>query len=137
MGRQIDETRPFTEDEKDWLRTRGTAGEMLIQVNERKFKDLSQADVEAAIEQSEAEKAEEATRLAEARAAQQAAEEDSFHPEDIAEVEGLTTAQLRERLSKENKRNSVTEKDKEKFPEMSDQEILAYRLLDYLDSKRK
>lgn len=132
MSRRIDPYRPFTEEEKQHLRTRA-AGDDLIQANERRFGDLSDEDKEKLRQQAEKdEKSEEPEPDVE--------EEDEYHPDDIAQVEDLTVKDLRLRLDKEGLRTTVTSQD-QAIPgsgdSLTEKQVLAYRLLDFLDDRRK
>lgn len=140
MSRRIDLQRPLTEEEKQHLLTRAN-GRQLIQINERQFAGLSakqkdEVRATAARDEEQLRKEEEARRKAED--AQD--DEDSYHPEDIAQVAELTVAELRQRLSKAGLRNTVTAKDQEiegTDDHLTEKEVLAYRVLDYLDEQRK
>ncbi|QNJ55325.1 hypothetical protein SEA_LITTLEFELLA_14 [Gordonia phage LittleFella] len=140
MSRFIDPNRPYTDEEKEWLLTRAE-GEFLILENDRRFAHLSKKDKAEATEQAEKDAQGEATIQKAIQEQLKAEEEDSYHPDDVAAVQPLTIAQLRQALEKHGQRTNVTEADK-KDPEdpddpFTEKEVLAYRLLNYLDEQRK
>lgn len=120
MSKYIDDNRPFTEEEKDWIRTRGVGLDRIV-VNDRRFGHLSDEEKAALRGEAEADDAEE--QAAQRRAAE--ADEDSFHPEDIEVVAPLTVAQLKERIKAEDA-----------TPESNKKEELQLQLLEILDAKR-
>lgn len=140
MSRTIDHDHPYTESEKEYLLTLAT-GEDLIRVNDRKFAHLD-SKARAELQGRFAEDSEKERKIDEAIQKQIEQEEaDSYHPDDIAVVEPLTIAKLREALEKEGLRNNVTKDDlidpsDEENP-FTEKEALAYRLLEHLDKKRK
>lgn len=123
MSRKIDEERPFTKEDIEYLRTR-PQGAALIEINERKFGHLNKSEARKAQEQAEADDADEARRKAEAAAAAKQEEEDSFDDEDVAQVAPLSVKQLRERLTKLELETS------------GNKEELQLRLLEHLDRQR-
>lgn len=123
MSRQVDAERPFTEEEKAFLRTR-SGGEEQIIVNERKFGHLTKADARKAQKQAEADDKDEADRRAAFEAQQKQEEEDSFDDEDIAKVAPLTVKQLREHLKKLD------------MDDTGNKEELQLRLLEHYDRER-
>lgn len=140
MSRVVDDTRPYTDEEKEWLLTRANGAE-LIKVNERRFSHLSSKQKEALSNRVLEDEKKEQEIQSEIQKQIKEEEENSYHPEDVAAVQPLTIAQLRERLEKEGLKSSVSEKDK-KDPDdpddpFTEKEVLAYRLLDHLDKKRQ
>lgn len=123
MSRMIDEERPFTKEDIEYLRTR-PQGAAAIEINERKFGHLNKSEVRKAQEQAAADDADEEKRQTEQAAAAKQEEDDSFDEEDIAHVAPLTVKQLRERL------------DKLKMDTSGNKEELQLRLLEHLDRER-
>ena len=140
MSKVIDDSRPYTDEEKEWLLTRAD-GEELIKINDRRFSHPSDAQKKKLSERVLSDAQKEAQIQAAIAEQQKQDEEDSYHEDDIAAVQPLTIAQLRERLEKEGVRATVTEKDKLDPNDPSDpfteKEVLAYRLLNHLDKKRE
>lgn len=147
MSVRVDDTRPYTEEEKEYLLTRAS-GEDLIKINDRKFAHLSKKEKAELQKQAQKDEEGEAKIQAELQRQQEEAESDSYHPDDIAQVNGLTIKDLRQRLEKEGLRTTVTAEDKDPSdpddPDGDDdqdpfteKEVLAYRLLNFLDERRK
>ncbi len=93
MSRNIDPNRPYTDEEKDWLRTRA-AGEGLIQLNERRFADVPEEEKEAIREEFDAD----AELDAEAEAQRKQEEEEEFDEEDIQYVSQMKTHEVKAKL---------------------------------------
>lgn len=125
MSRQIDLTRPPTEEEIKYLSTRA-GGNDLLKVAERKFGDLSEEEAEELRGQSDVDDADEADRRAEAERLAQEEEDDSFDEEDVAQVAPLTVKELKERLTKVGV----------KFTKDDNKEELQVLLLEYLEAER-
>lgn len=120
MSRRIDTSVPLTEEEKEYLLTR-SGGEAAIQIDERKFGHLSKAEKK---------------RLRSGQEPEQNSEsEDGYHPDDVARVEGLTLAQLRAALKKNDISFAVSEEEIKEIG--TEKEVLAVRLLNLLDDRRK
>ena len=140
MSRFIDPNRPYTDEEKEWLLSRAD-GEFLIRENDRRFAHLSEKDKKAATKQAEADAQGEAEIQKAIEEQQRQEEADSYHPDDVAAVQPLTIAQLRQALEKYGQRTNVKEEDKKNPDDPDDafteKEVLAYRLLDFLDERRK
>lgn len=139
MSRYIDETRPYTEEDKAYVLTLA-GGEERVRLNEVRFAHLSEKAKDSAQKQAEKDEKDEAAEQAALREAEQQAEEDSFHPDDVAKVHGLTIKDLRLQLQKLGLKDSVSEKDKEdpEDPEnpFTEKEVLTLRLLEYYDGIR-
>lgn len=134
MGRSVDGSRPYTEEEKQWLRTR-SGGEALIKINERRFAHLSDEKrdalqarvIEAAKKEAEIQRQLEEQAKADA--------EDSYHPEDVARIEHMTIADLQEFLENEGQNPKVSNSDK--VDGLTEKDVLVYRALNFLDDRRK
>ena len=131
MSRNIDFSRPLTEEEKDYLRTRAF-GEEKIALNARQFDHLSEEE-----QVFRRKRAEKDAEFESPDDDDDSEDGDEYDPEDIAQVEGLTIGQIRERLAKEGLSDEVTDQDRAQDPEIEDKGILAFRLLDHLDALRK
>lgn len=124
MSRTVDRSRPYTDGEKEYLRTLGSAGVVAIELNDRQFADFDHEQAEAERVQAANDAADEAERQRLAAEQEQALEEDSFHPDDEARVLPLTVRELREALKKEG------------LDSTGDKEDLQFRLLEHLDAQR-
>lgn len=141
MSRQIDHTRPYTDEEKAYLLTRAN-GEDLIKINDRRFAGVDDSQREALRLQAERD---DANDDAERRAALQEYEDDpdAYHPDDIETVENMTTKQIREVLAKVGLRSAVSDAeqvlkdDDGNETKLTEKQVLAYRLLDYYDAARR
>lgn len=136
MSRRIDPNRPFTEEEKAYLRTRAH-GAALIEINERQFAQFSDGQRKALRDQAEAD--EEFERQEEAMYESEDDDDDGYHVDDVAQVQDLTLAEIRQRLAKEGLPSTVSKEDKfipGTDETLTDKQVLAYRLLDFLDAKR-
>lgn len=123
MSIRIDDNRPFTEAEKEWLTRSGLASAKdRIKVNDRRFGHLS--DEEKDDLRAQADSDEQKTREAIQRMIQQ--EEEAFHPEDEAIVMALDMPGLRMKL--ENL--GLT-------PEGEELGDLQLQLLEHLDDERR
>lgn len=140
MSRHVDDTRPYTDEEKEYLRTRAN-GESLITINDRRFAHLSEQEKAVLTGRALGDDAKEAKIEAELARQEAEAEANAYHPDDVAQVQNLTIKQLRERLETEGQRTTVTSEDKDPDDDDEDpfteKEVLAYRLLNFLDRKRK
>ncbi len=131
MSRRIDiYAAPLTEEEKEHLLTR-SGGEALIAVNNRIFGELSKVEKKAA-----------RATAAEIKALEEeVVGDDEYHPADIKKVESLSIAQMRAALKKAGLAQDVTQEDKDELgengEEVTDKEVLAIRLLNYLDEIRR
>lgn len=138
MSRRINLNAPLSEADKQYLLTRAN-GRHLIEINERQFAGFDEKQKEKArvtAQRDEEEEAREAALYAE----DDSDDEDGYHPEDIAQVADLTTAQLRQLLSKLGLRTTVSAKEQKiegSDDTLSEKEVLAYRVLDHLDEKRR
>ena len=123
MSRRIDSSVPLTEEEKEYLLSRAE-GAALIAIDERKFGSLSKADKRR-------------IRLGQEVEEDPSSKEEGteYNPEDVEKVEGLTLAQLRSALKKNGIPFSVTEGEIQEFG--TEKEVLAVRLLNLLDDRRK
>lgn len=122
MSIRIDDNRPFTDEEKEWLlRDDSSSNKQRIAVNDRRFGHLTDEEKDA-LRQRAAQ--DEATTFAVVQ--QQVAQaENDFHPEDYAKVLPLDMAGLREALKREGQDDSG-----------DDMQELQLRLLEYYDDKR-
>lgn len=137
MSRRINLQRPLTEEEKAHLLTRANGAD-LITINERQFEGWEEKQKEEA--RKTAERDAEAERLEREANEQDDDDEDGYHPDDIAQVAELTTAELRQLLSKKGLKSTVSEKDQViegSDARLTEKEVLAYRVLDHLDDQRK
>lgn len=125
MSRHIDLTRPPTEEELEWAKTRAE-GDSILKLVERKFGHLSPEEVAAAQSQSDVDDADEVERRAEAERLAQEEEDDAFDEEDVAKVAPLTVKQLKEKLTKVGV----------KFKSGEDKEDLQVLLLEHLEAER-
>lgn len=123
MSTFIDPYRPYSEEDKEWLRTRAGA-EALIDANDRQFGYLSEEEKAEVRAQVETDDKDDQEALAAAIAAQAAEDEDAFDEEDLAIVAPLSTVELRARLKKAGQ-NSEGSKDE-----------LQIRLLEFLEDQR-
>lgn len=135
MSRRVDPDRPYTEEEKDFLRTRAN-GINLIAVNERRFAHLSEDQKEALTGRAN-DDAEKERRLQEEFEEEMDDEEESYHPHDIEKVSVMKIAELRTALEEEGLSASVSKKEMDSEEgHFTEKEVLAYRLLNRLDEKR-
>lgn len=122
MSIRIDDNRPFTEAEKEWLKRSGLASAKdRIKVNDRRFGHLSDEEKEALRDQADSD--EQKTREAIQQMVRQ--EEDAFHPDDESVVMALDMPNLRMRLEREG----LT-------PEGEELADLQLQLLEHLDDQR-
>lgn len=140
MSRLIDHERPYSDDDKNYLLSR-PGGEDLISVNDRKFSHLSDESRKKLLKRHESDEEKEKAIQQELEKQQKQAEEDSYHEDDVAQVQPLTIAQLRKRLEDEGLSSKVTKDDlvdpSDADNPFTEKEALAYRLLEHLDSKRR
>lgn len=140
MSVRADSTRPYTDEEKEQLLTR-PSGEALIAINERQFAHLSKKEKAALVGRALEDDEKDAHIKAVLEEQDQEDEAESYHPDDVAQVQALTIKELRQRLDKEGQRTTVTAEDKESDDDDGDpfteKEVLSYRLLNHLDEKRK
>lgn len=125
MSRQIDLTRPPTEEEVEYLATRA-GGADLLKVAERKFGDLTPEEAEEIRKESEADSADEAARRAAAVQQAQEEEDDAFDPIDVEKVAPLTVSELKEKLKKVGV----------KYTKADQKEDLQVLLLEHLEAER-
>lgn len=140
MSRVVDDSRPYTEEEKAYLLTI-SGGEDRIALNDRRFADYSKKERENLRDRSIEDEKKEAEIQKRLEEEQKKAEEDSYHPDDVAAVDPLTIAELRKRLEDEGLNAKVTKKDLGEQGEdgdpLTEKSVLAYRLLNHLDEKRQ
>lgn len=122
MSRVIDDNRPFTEEEKAYIRNLGV-GLGRIDVNDRRFGHLSEDEKRKLRGEAEADDKEE---LAAQKRQQEAAEED-WHEEDLQMVAPLTVPQLKENLTK----------FEVAFDSKASKEELQLALLEFYDARRR
>lgn len=125
MSRQIDLTRPPTEEELEYLSTRA-GGDDLLKVAERKFGGLSEEEREELRAENEADHQDDAERLAAAQQQAQEEEDDAFDEEDVAKVAPLTVPELKEKLKKVGV----------KYSKEDNKDDLQVLLLEYLEAER-
>lgn len=133
MSRRINLQRPLTEEEKEYLLTRANGAD-LIKINERQFEGLEEKQKVEARETAARDEQFEARHNED-----DDDDEDGYHPDDMAQVVDLTVAEMRQRLSKEGLPTTVSSKEQViegSDRKLTEKEVLAYRLLDHLDSKR-
>ncbi|UVK63817.1 hypothetical protein SEA_LILYPAD_13 [Gordonia phage LilyPad] len=139
MSRAIDETRPYTKEDIEYVLTLA-GGKERVERNKEKFAHLSKKEQAEAQKQAEADDAAEAELQRKQEEAEKQAEEDSYHPDDVAKVDGATIKDLRLQLQKLKLNDKVSEKDKQdpEDPEnpFTEKEVLTLRLLDYYDGIR-
>lgn len=138
MARIVDDSRPYTDEEKAFLLTR-SGGDSLIAINDRQFAHLSE-EKRAVLQGRSIESEKKEAAIQEKLEAQAKADsEDSYHDDDIAKVEPMTIAQLQQALEEEGLSPDVTKADKqgeEGDDPLTEKQVLAYRLLNRLDEKR-
>lgn len=123
MSIRIDDNRPFTDSDREWLTRDGLASSLnRIAVNDRRFGHLSEEEKE--VLRQEAASDEEKDRAAEERRKQQ--EEEDWHPDDVAAVAPLKAAAARERL-----------KSLGLQPEDESLDHMHLQLLEYYDAVRR
>lgn len=133
MSRRIDTSRPFTEEEREWLLTRAYGKEKIAQ-NDAVFGDLSEAKKKRLQERA----ADDDEKEAALNPPPPEDDEDEYHPEDLARVEQLTIKDLRLALAKAGLRDTVTKADVTvEGGTLTEKQVLGYRLLDHLDEVRK
>lgn len=130
MSRRIDESRPYTDEEKAYLLAR-SGGASKVRINEKYFAHLAEEDKKR--EQELSAKDEEEFQ-ADIKA--QEPDVDDYHDEDLHEVESLNTRELRLRLKKEGLKAEVSARELHEADGLTERQILAYRLLDLLDERR-
>ena len=137
MSRRINFGAPLSEDDKEYLLSR-SGGEELIAMNDRQFGHLTKTEQKKV--RGEAMKAEREDDLPPEPGV--IIEDDDYHPDDIKKVEQLTEAQVRAALKKAGLSVEVTKEDQDDLKEDDEdvvipKEVLAGRLLNYLDAARK
>ena len=137
MSRRINFGAPLSEDDKEYLLSR-SGGEELIAMNDRQFGHLTKTEQKKV--RGEAMKAEREDDLPPEPGV--IIEDDDYHPDDIKKVEQLTEAQVRAALKKAGLSVEVTKEDQDDLKEDDEdvvipKEVLAVRLLNYLDAARK
>lgn len=138
MSRRIDDSRPYTDEEKEYLLTR-SGGEAKIAINERRFAHLSDEQKKALTGRVDADNASDQAEEDEFNRQQEADEEEGYHPDDVEKVAPMKTAELREALEAEglsSKVSAADKKDEGSDEDLTEKEVLAYRLLNRLDEKR-
>ncbi len=140
MSRRIEESHPFSKEDREYLLSRA-GGLEKIDENDRRFAHLNEEQKESLSQRGKDDEAKEAEIRERLEKQAEKDEEESYHPDDVAEVNGLTISKLRQRLEAEGLRSTVTAEDKRDpdDPEdaLTEKEVLTYRLLNYLDDRRK
>jgi hypothetical protein len=121
MSRNFDQNRPFTEEEKEWLRSR-SHGASEIRINDARFGHLSEDEKEELRKEFDADA--EADAEEEARRRQE--EEEEFDEEDLDYVSQLKTTEVKAKI-----REAGFE------PEGTKANELKFQLLEILDAKRR
>lgn len=137
MGRIVDSSRPYTDEEKAYLLTR-SGGEGLISVNDRKFSHLTEENRAILLGRTLEDEEKEKKIEEQLKKIEEDDEKDSYHEDDIEYVEDLTVAQLRAALEKEGLSPVVSKADRDDGSDdpLTEKEVLVYRLLNRLDQKR-
>ncbi|AWY06118.1 hypothetical protein PBI_SUZY_13 [Gordonia phage Suzy] len=139
MSKQIDESRPYTKEDIEYVLTLA-GGKERVALNAQRFAHLSKKEKSEAQDQASKADSDEAQIQQKLEEAQQQAEEDSYHPDDLAKVEGQTIKEMQQQLRKLGLNDKVTEKDKRDSDDPDDpfteKEVLAIRLLEHYDAER-
>lgn len=123
MSVRIDDNRPFTDAEREWLTRSNLASSYdRIKVNDRRFGHLSEEEKEALREQAASDHMKTLGAIQQAMAQ----EADAFHPDDEAVVMALDMPNLRMRLES----LGIT-------PEGEEMAELQLQLLEHLDDQRR